>query len=207
MAAKGSFDFVRRVRHRPLSTFHLPSPSLLLLLFFFDLTLLSPSLTFISQLQKTTSQCCRITAAPRHFLLTQGRSQAASRSAETRAADNSLNISLAGAPFLSSPVGKQSARKQEETEVRKGRGWTKVTTVDPICGLMNNSCINSHRDALAERCRAAGARQGVHCAPPACRQLFLHNWTDRESQRKPPPSSSNLKYPRTVLRINQILYV
>lgn len=47
--------------------------------------------------------------------------------------------------------------------MRKGRGWTKVTA-DPICGLMNNSRINSDRDALAERRHAAGAQQGVACA-------------------------------------------
>lgn len=54
-------------------------------------------------------------------------------------------------------------REGGKREVRKGRGWTKVTA-DPICGLMNNSRINSHRDALAERRHAAGAQQGVACA-------------------------------------------
>lgn len=86
----------------------------------------------------------------------------------------SINVLLVAAPFLLTPVGRQSANGgggggggdgEEGGGMRrgKGRGWTKVTA-DPICRLMNNSCINSHRDALTERRQEAGEQQGVASA-------------------------------------------
>lgn len=70
--------------------------------------------------------------------------------------------------------------------MRKGRVWTKVTA-DPICGLMNNSCINSHRDALAERRHAAGAQQGVACALVHADNHFSTSGLAEEEKKHPPP--------------------